>query len=134
MGRGSATFIDKNKQRSDIATQDADNLAAITAYANAIAKYSDAEISDISYSQAAAITPKTPAATSNVDRKGIVICKDAKGKVHKATIPSLKSGQIVQTSQGERLTDAVVDGVATALGTLIGSKCTGLYGYPIQKK
>jgi hypothetical protein len=134
MGRGSVTFIDKNKQQCDITTQDADNLAAITAYGNAIAKYSDAEITAIQFSQAAAITAKTPGTSSNVDRKGIVICKDAKGKVHKQTIPSLKSGQIVQTSNGERLTDAVVDGVAAALTTLIGSKCTGLYGYPIQKK
>lgn len=134
MGRGTITFIDKNKQQCDITTQDADNLGALTAYANAIAKYSDAEIYAIHFSQSAAITAKSPATTSNVDRKGIVICKDAKGKVHKQTVLSLKSGQIVQTSNGERLTDAVVDGVAAALTTLIGSKCTGLYGYPIQTK
>ena len=134
MGKGVATFIDKNKQKCDITTLDASSLAEIQAYANAIAKYSDGELFGVSYAQTAAITAKTPATTSNVDRKGIVICKDAKGKVHKATIPSLKSGQIVQTANGERLMETVVDGVATALTTLIGSKCTGLYGYPIQVK
>ena len=134
MGKGVATFLDKNKQKCDITTLDADNLGAMQAYANAILKYSDAELFGVSFAQAAAITAKTPATTSNVDRKGVVICKDAKGKTHKVTIPSLKSGQIVQTSNGERLTETVVDGVAAALTTLIGSKCTGLYGYPIQKK
>ncbi len=134
MGKGTATFIDKNKQQCDISTLDAANLAAVQAYTNAVLKYSDAEISAVSYAQAATITEQKPAATSNVDRKGIVICRDAKGKTHKVTIPSLKAGQIVQTANGERLTDTVVDGMAAALTTLIGSKCTGMYGYPIQKK
>jgi hypothetical protein len=126
--------MDKNKQKCDISTLDANTLAEIQAYANAVLKYSDAELSAVSYAQAAVITAKTPATTSNVDRKGIVICQDAKGKTHKVTIPSLKAGQIVQSANGERLMETVVDGMAVALTTLIGSKCTGLYGYPIQKK
>ena len=133
MAKGIAVFTDRMKQRCSITTMEADNLQAMSAYANAIGKYGDGELVEVNFVQSGTITSGTPAATSNVDRKGIVICRDVNKKMHKVTIPSLKAGQTKDTPEGERLTDAVVNGVATALSTLIGKKCTGLYGYPIQK-
>lgn len=134
MGKGIATFTDRMKQRCSITTLEAESLSVMTAYANAIEKYSDGVLAEISFVQSGTITPKNVAATSNVDRKGIVICRDAKKRIHKATIPSLKAGQTKDTPEGERLTEAVIDGVATALSALVGVKCDALYGYPIQKK
>lgn len=134
MGRASAEFKDVMGQRSSITTLDASSLAEIKTFATVIQKYSDAVLSEVSYAQNEMQASKTPGATSNVDRKGIVLVKDQRGAIHKVTIPSLKTGQTTKTDNGERLTAAIVEDIAKATATLIGKTCTGLYGYPIQKR
>lgn len=134
MGRAYAEFQDVKGQVCRIGTIDADNLGAIKTYANVVKGYSDAGLKAVGYT-ATEITKPTPGATSNVDKKGIVIVQDTKrGATHMLTIPGLKSGQTETTLNGERLKSDVVDKIASAYGTLIGTTCVGLYGYPTQSK
>ena len=134
MGRASAEFKDFMGQRCNISTLDATSLAEMKTFATGIAKYSDGVISEVQYSQNEMQAAKTAAATSNVDRKGIVLVKDQRGAIHKVTIPSLKTGQTTKTDSGERLNTPIVEDVAKLVQTLIGKPCVGLYGYPIQKR
>lgn len=134
MAKAVAIYKDAQGKRSSITSMDCTSAAKMKTYADAVAKYSDAAVVDASYTENATITAKKPDAASNVDRKGIVICQDEKRRVHKLTIPSLKSGQIIKTPNGERLTTTVVEGMGKAFATLTGLKITALYGYPIQVK
>ena len=134
MGRAYAEFQDGKGQVCRIGTIDADNIGAIKTYANVLKGYSDAGIKSVGYTATEFMKP-APAVTSNVDRRGIVIVQDTKrGATHMLTIPGLKSGQTDLTVNGERLKSDIVDKLAAAYGTLIGTTCVGLYGYPKQDK
>lgn len=134
MGRASADFKDVMGQICSITTLDASSLAEIKTFATGILKYSDAVLSEVQYSQNEQQAAKTAGATSDVDRKGIVIVKDQRGAIHKITIPSLKAGNTIQTPNGWRLKQTIVDDVAKMVSTLIGKPCIGLRGYDIKKK
>lgn len=131
MARASADFKDAKGVISSVTTLDAKTLAEMKTYATVIQGYSDAVLSEVSVSTGEMQAAKTPAANSNVNKKGIVIVKDERGAIHKVSIPSIKTTAV--DTDGESLKADVVTKIAAAVAALISKKCYGLKGYVVQK-
>ncbi len=132
MARATADFQDVKGRRCSITTLDAANLAEMKSYATTILGYSDAVLTEVSVSTGEMQATKSAGAASNIAVKGIVLCKDERGAIHKITIPSVKASAV--EADNTTLKASVVTAVTAAVAKLIGKKCYGLKGYKIQKR
>lgn len=75
-----------------------------------------------------------PGVDANVDVLAVIVVQESTGSVRKHSIPAPMAAIIEAKDQGDRISQTIVDGFATAYGVATGLSFTGLYGYVTQKK
>lgn len=132
VSKGALVFVDVTKKGSArILVKAADPLTPITKAALGTLATVILGKSDCGLKQKAAhdiAREDTPTYTGNKDRKGLLVCQEPDGTIHKWAIPGIKVAdcEVVEGTDGERIKPASAVTLAAAFET-----CTGLTLTPL---
>ena len=114
--------------------RDVTDDTALSTLATALSAYTDANISGRVFSVHTDTGLGAPGASVNMDVKAMVVLRDSDdGSIIKFLIPAPINTIWDAEGQGDRMNDATLTAIATAVSTATGHTYVGLYGKKLQK-
>jgi hypothetical protein len=138
VSKGTITFVDATKMGSaKIVVRAFDYDSPITKVALGVLAAAILAKSDCGLKESSAIDisrEDTPDFTGNKDRKGLLVCQEPDGTIHKWEIPGIKTTdcEVVEGTKGEQIKPASAATLAAAFATCTGLTLTALRSPVIQ--